>query len=666
MAGKGDISPTIGLDGEKQFRDAIKNINTSLKTLDTEMKVVTSEYDKNDKSMTKLSKENEVYEKKLTGLNEKLAQQGKLLDAAKKDYDETAPKVQRLQQQYNRTQAEINNVSRKIEENNKLMSLHGKAVEVAGKALKAFGIAAGAAFTAAVAGAAMLSKAFAKIITDSAKAGDEILTMSAKTGISADQLQRYAYAADQIDVSTETITGSMTKLTRNMASAQSGSGSAAKAFKQLGIEVTKSDGSLRDRNEVFAETIDALGKIDDATNRDAVAMQIFGKSAQDLNPLILAGGDALKEMGDEAERAGIILSDSALSDLSQVNDNMARFKATAEGAKNLFAAAFAGPIAAALDKVTGYMQRLTAAFAEDGLEGVLKELPAVMDDLKRDIEEKLPQFIEVGNTLVSTLAEGISLMVPVLVPAAIEAINTLAEALIEPDTLKAILTAAGTVIITLVEGLIKNLPQILTTAWELIKELVKGVGQAVMSLLPNSAGSVISNFVKGVRDKFTSVFIVGAEIIGKVKEGLFSIIDKAKTWGSDMISNFCSGIRSMWDNVKKTAESIGGLIKKFLGFSVPEKGPLSDADTWGPDFMQLYADGISKNAWRVQNAVNGVASGMAMATPQINGMTAQQTRSTNDGLKIYLSTGQLVGGIAKNVNATLGYSYVQDVRGSLA
>lgn len=186
--------------------------------------------------------------------------------------------------------------------------------------VKEFG-AIGAAAAASVAG-------IYKFVGDAAKWADDIDTMHDVTGISTDDLQKFAYASDIVDVSLETMTGSLTKLTRNMQTAsQNGSGAAAKAFDTLGISITDSTGKLRDRQTVFYEVIDALGKISNETERDALAMNIFGRSAEQLNPLIKGGAQTLKNLGDEAERAGLILDQRTLKKLHGFNDEVDLLKA---------------------------------------------------------------------------------------------------------------------------------------------------------------------------------------------------------------------------------------------------------------------------------------------------------------------------------------------------
>lgn len=699
-----DIGPKIGLEGEREFKNAIRDINTSLKTLDSEMKVVTSEFIGNEKSMESLTKQNEVYERQVLTLNDKLKLQGDRLKEAADAYGEADTRTQKLQQEYNKTQAQINTYNSKIAENNKVMEENGKvATETAGnvkkgaeesaaahdkhvKALKNVGLAfvgmasaAAAAVGAAVAAVAKLGKSLGNMALSAANAADEIATLSVQTGLSAEELQKYRYASDLIDVSVETITGSMSKLTKNMSSAAKGSKSTTAAFEKLGVSVTDSNGGLRDRNEVFNETIKALGQIENETERDAAAMDIFGNSARDLKPLIMGGADALEALGAEAERAGLILSSQQLGNLTALSDAMDRFKATLEGAKNLFASAFSAEIAAGIETITGYIQRLTAAFSEGGLEGLMAELPKVVDELGAKIEEKLPAIVEVGGEILRSLAKGFSALVPLLLPAAVEAITALATAIVEPDTLETILTAAGEVVITLAAGIVKNIPTILTTAWEIIKNLVVSLGAAIWDLIPDKGKETITKFVQGVRDWFTHLFTVGAEIPGKVKEGFDAVVDKVKQWGKDLIDGFIGGIKAKWEDLKTACKQTAQKVKNFLGFSVPEEGPLSDADTYGPDFMQLYANGIKNNAYRVKDAVNDVARSMSMAiNPDIsnaevmagtvNGMQAVMSDNRNqlENMKIYLSTGQLVGGIAPTMNNTLGNAYVQDIRGAMA
>lgn len=200
----------------------------------------------------------------------------------------------------------------------------------------------------------------------SAQAADEINTLAKQTGLSTAEIQKYKYAADLIDVDLETITKSHAKLTKNMATAAKGTGDAAAAFKSLGVSVTNADGSLRNNKAVFNETIDALGRVENETQRDAYAMAIFGKSAQDLNPLILGGSQALEQLGMEAENAGLILSQDTLDSANQFNDAIDTLKAKTGGSFAKTGAELATLLtpllekaAAALEKVVNWLTNLS-------------------------------------------------------------------------------------------------------------------------------------------------------------------------------------------------------------------------------------------------------------------------------------------------------------------
>lgn len=152
---------------------------------------------------------------------------------------------------------------------------------------------------------------------------DDLNTMAKQTGFSTRELQKFAYASDRIDVSLETITGAAAKMKKGL-------DSNADAFKALGVEVRNAvTGEFKDTNQIFYETVYALGQIENETERDVAAMEIFGKSADELAGIIDDGGYALRELGQEAEEFGAILDQDTLDSLNGVNDKLDELKAKA-------------------------------------------------------------------------------------------------------------------------------------------------------------------------------------------------------------------------------------------------------------------------------------------------------------------------------------------------
>ena len=192
----------------------------------------------------------------------------------------------------------------------------------------------GVAFAAIGAAAISGAKALTDMSVNAAAYADNMITASSVTGLSTESLQAYNYAADLVDVSMETMTKSMAKQVKSMASARDGSKAYAEAYKQLGVSVTDANGQLRDSETVYWECIDALGAIENETERDALAMQLFGKSAQELNPLIAQGSEGIAALTEEAKAMGAVMSEESLAKLGAFDDSIQRLSAGSEAAKN--------------------------------------------------------------------------------------------------------------------------------------------------------------------------------------------------------------------------------------------------------------------------------------------------------------------------------------------
>ena len=210
-------------------------------------------------------------------------------------------------------------------------------------------VAAMGAAAAGVAAMIKVCKELHEITLQAAADADELITQSMVTGLSTETLQQWKYAENLIDVSVSTMTGSLSKLTRAMYDAQTGNKAAAETFAALGVSITDSSGHLRSAEDVFYDVIDALGGVENQTERDALAMEVMGRSAQELNPLILQGSDALRELAAEAENAGYVLDESQIQKLGEVDDAYQRMQLQIEATKKELAVEFAPASKAAME-----------------------------------------------------------------------------------------------------------------------------------------------------------------------------------------------------------------------------------------------------------------------------------------------------------------------------
>lgn len=465
------IKTNIKLDGEKEYKAAVGEINTALGTLDSKLKLLKNTYAENKDNVEGLTKINETLNEKILTQKEKISALEDALKNAAQEYGESDARTQKWQQQLNKANSTLIDMERELRDNTDALKDAGveadnfsggmdDLVEKTGavdeqsasfgttlqdvadklgiqlpagaqEAVNGLGgvnVAAGAAvfgLAALVTAIVKVEKALIDVTKESAKFADDILTMSMTTGQSAEQLQEFSYAAELIDVSVDTLQTSLTKLTNNMQNAMNGTGDAKKAFEQLGIAVTDSEGNMRTANDVFYETIDALGKVGNATERDALSMDIFGRSAQDLNPLIIQGSDTLREYADEAHNVGYVLDNEALSALGAVDDGFQRLQTTQDAVKNNMAAEFAPYLTSALEDIRALIEKVGKALIDSG---AVEAFGSIL--------ESSVSLLEPLGALVTTILPALSLALKPIV----EAVALLADTM---DVLVGMLTLNG-------------------------------------------------------------------------------------------------------------------------------------------------------------------------------------------------------------------------------
>lgn len=299
--------------GFKKGSNEIKAELTELNTAMYKNKKAQKEVDAELKALEKQEKE---LKKAINSVSQPTQEMIRDYENLKKKTDELTLKKSKLKTEEQELRQKIKNTNKELDEASKKADKTGLSFEKMGSMLKK-------ATTLAATGMIGLFTYAQKM----ASAADDINTLAKQTGLSTDQIQKFQYASELIDVDIEVLTGSMAKLVRNMSSAKDGTGQAYEAFQALGISIQDSSGNLRNNQDVFNEAVEALSKIEEETQRDAYAMAIFGRSAQELNPLILGGTKQLKEFGDELERNGLILSQSELDKLNEFNDKIDTFKA---------------------------------------------------------------------------------------------------------------------------------------------------------------------------------------------------------------------------------------------------------------------------------------------------------------------------------------------------
>lgn len=425
------IKTRFELDGEKEYKAAVSEINASLRVLNSEMKLVSAQFATNADSVDALTARSDVLTRQILTQKEKVeALQAALKDSADR-YGEADDRTKRWQTTLNNAEAELAKMEQQLQSNTEALSdassgldtldgglldttESGKGLgdtldDLAGKlgvdlpegatgAFNSMGELSGqtslliGAFAGAAAAIFEMGRALSDLTLEQASAAGEIQDLSMQTGLSTEAVQRYQYACDLIGVSFDTVASSQAKMIQSMADVQSGSETATATWNQLGIEVMNADGSLRNAEDVFLEAIDILGQIENATQRDAVSMEIFGRSAQDLNPLIVQGTDAFQALCDEASKVGAVLTDVQLEALAGVDDALIRFNERLDAGEKAMALKFTPALQAFFDETGDGVKGIEEALADSGLVTVFASLLELVTALS-------PAFEVLGDVL---------------------------------------------------------------------------------------------------------------------------------------------------------------------------------------------------------------------------------------------------------------------------
>lgn len=446
-----------------------------------------------------------------------------------------------------------------------------------------------------------------------ARAADDINTLSKVSGIGTQELQLYAASADLVDVSVEDMAKAQTKLKKNMFNAAKGTGDAAIAFDKLGVKVVGNDGHLRNQNDVFQETIKKLGSMKNETERDALAMQIFGKSATQLNPMIEDMGKTYQLVTETMKKNKIKFVDQeTLDQANAFNDQVDTMKFIAITAFQQIGSKIAAALLPAItkiqegfSKVMGYISNMDGRVLAviTGIAGAIAAVaPALLivggltskfGKALSSLAQIAPGFsgalgkafgflkanpiilvvaalaalaLMIGKTGMS--AEQVSDKIAGFVNSAVNMINGIVAKL--PEILNSIINGLITMLpalvrgaVTLYMGLVQALPKILPALIQgLIQLITMGIQTlpAMMPIVINAAILLFMEIVKAIPAIAVALFQAMPQVLNAILIGLQPVIGIV----GNIFTNAKNTILSIWNSIKATATSVWNAIKSAI------------------------------------------------------------------------------------------------------
>lgn len=225
------------------------------------------------------------------------------------------------------------------------------------------------------------------------------------------------------------------------------------------------------------------------------------------------------------------------------------------------------------------------------------------------------------------------------------AIKTIISAVV--SGIKGLITGNFTAVKNSITTIMNTIKSTISTIWNTIKSTVS----TVLGAIKNAVSSVFNGIVNAVKGAMGNVLNAVKTGFSNVKGHITGLASQAFTWGKDLIMGIVNGIRSCIGAVGDAVSSVANKIRSFLHFSVPDEGPLTDYESWMPDFMGGIAKGIEKSKGMVAKAIEGVSQDMIIS-PNVSGMESAAGVQTS---------GQPDSGISSMLSAIT--SAVKDMKG---
>lgn len=509
---------------------ALRQVNNETRTIDKELRNVDKALKFNPTSVELWRQKQQLLSQKINETKDKLdllKQQQATMDAS--GVDKNSMEYQKLQREIIETESKLKTFE------GQLKAVGNVNLRAASEQFKKWGgslTEAGQKMQGLSMVAAGVVAALAGISYKAGTNADDLNTLSKVYSINTGDLQKYAVAADLVDVSVEDIAKSHVKLEKSMYSANTGSKSMQEAFDKLGVSITDSNGELKSGDAVWQETIQKLGQMENETERDALAMQLMGKSAANLNPLIADQGETYKNLTDTLKQYDLDFVDQeTLDKANEFNDSLDTMKAIGSVALSTVGSQLAAYLAPALEKVVGWFGKVA-----EWLSKLSPEVLTVIGVVAGVVAAIAPVLLILGKvafaissimSLMSTLNLSFAALagpvgIAIAVIAALIAIGVLlyknwdtikAKAL----EIKASLIATWNSIKTSVTNAVNTLKTSLTNAWNSIK--------ATASSVWNGIKTAITSPITSARDKVKA------------------IIDKLKSYFPIKVGNLLSGIK---------------------------------------------------------------------------------------------------------------------------
>lgn len=258
--------------------------------------------------------------------------------------------------------------------------------------------------------------------------------------------------------------------------------------------------------------------------------------------------------------------------------------------------------------------------ALSGISQVIVTLaPIIASELPGLVSQIVPPLLTAASSILEALAQGLLMALPTLAPIAADLIVNFVQFTI--SNLPLVIDSAIQIILAILEGLTVAMPQLIPAAADAIVTIVTALIDNI-DLLVNASLQLVIALADGLIQATPSLIAAVPTLVGSLVTELASMtqpfVDAALGWGSDIISGLVQGIQNGISVVEGAVSNVASSIRDFIGFSEPERGPLSNFHTYMPDMFDLLEEGIEEGTPGFEATLN-----RTLSAPNLSGSISE-------------------------------------------
>ena len=682
-----DVSIRVGVDGEAEFRSALNGINSQIRNLNSEMKSVVSGFTGMDNAEKKTAQQTEVLGRKMEATKQKISvltaeydrqkaklnQLGNELDQLLNAQNRDEAAITKATNAYNRQQTVVNNLGRQIndatadmnrmeqemddlasgarETGNALDDAGDKASGFGSKISSGFTVLKGIAANVIASGIQTIASSLTSLAGEAVDAADSLTkfesTMSF-AGFSTDEINSVSAAMQEYASRTvydlQTVANTVAQLGANgvqdyeqlteaAGNLNAVAGGNAETFRSVAMVLTQTAGAGKLTTENWNQLADAIpgasGLLQEAMRENGAYVGNFREAMENGEITADEFSQAIMQLGmtDTAQQAAesVETIEGAMGNLkATIVDTMAAILTDGGGMQM---------ITGVINSITAGIQGLVAAFQEGGIQAVFSQITLSIQTFLTNLQANMPMFITAGMQMITGLIQGIIANLPVVITLALQFIQTFATGI--TTALPQLIPAATQAVTMLLQTLQSHLPEFLQRGVEILTNLANGIINAIPQLV-GQLPQVISAIVSFIVSSLPQIIQSGIQLLVSFAQGIISaipqLVGQLPQVTSAIVSTIASNLPQILQSGVSIIQSLIQGILSLLGSVASAIGQI--ASTILNKVRELPGQFLSIGSQIIQGLVNGIMSGLSSVVNAIGNVVSSAVNAAKSFLGI--------------------------------